>query len=607
MTVESVFNETIGLVRRCFVMVSALAVALGLVASACDKSGGASDAPGSKRRKRGDPDFAAMQPFPSAKELDQIKTQTRPDLSQLAQDAPANVSTWTMAEDLPTQLGATPYDGDDPMSKTMAEILGKNPALQPTAQMLCYARERGRFFVEHGGAPPNDIEAFMAARCGVPAASIVATVLTVERPKGHPGTLHPEDHAHVLQGFSKTPEGSMVGSWHGADEDQLVLVLADTRPELKLDPLPLISGGTGSIDIRGQLPWEAEWTLGVVTQGPLGFRTCQPIPGSDRKADEVALRCTVDKGDPWVMLEVLAARRGQLLGGVVLRAYFSPDGSLPASYEAPSYQLPVDPQDRTEAARLDGINALRQRAGLDPLRLSEPQSQAIADLAPHLFDPAQHQFQDDIALGMMAGWSIGDVIRDADLQISRIHPAWGLDRELAGSLISPRFRSTLLDPEANVLASTTIDVENVGARAVVDLTYSVFAPRDFAAEQKAFFDELDLQRAAVGLPPVIRVHGPKDVEVLRQSAERIRAGESGPYEELDFLANHFAQLVQRSFWTTAFAPMRLEGWRPDFPDDLLKHEHLAAAATISYFKPDGAAWGQHIVLMVYTILDGPIQ
>ncbi len=54
-------------------------------------------------------------------------------------------------------------------------------------------------------------------------------------------------------------------------------------------------------------------------------------------------------------------------------------------------------------------------------------------------------------------------------------------------------------------------------------------------------------------------------------------------------------------------PAQLAGWQPNFPAELLKHEHLAAAAKISYYRPEGAAWGQPVVLLVYTVMDGPLR
>lgn len=553
-------------------------------------------------------DFAKMQPFPSPQKLEKIVSTTRPDLSDAAEDAPANVSTWTMADDLPAMLGAVPYEGDNPDFLALSKIFAENEALRPTAAMLCYAREYGRFRVAHGGHFPGDIERFIGARCGVHLENIRIAYWIRDRPEGYEGGIDPRLHTEtILSSFQNTPPDSHVGAWIEAGDDEVVIVAVSGSPSFEMEPMPLHSGATGSIDVRGKLPWPASWVVGVVTRGEFGFRHCNPIEDEVVEADEVALRCTVDKGEPLVRVEVVAAPEGRLLGEQMFSGLFSPDGSLPSTYEAPVYELPVDPGDRSNAARLHGINALRQRAGLGPIRLSETQSQAVAELVPHFLDPKQKKHQDDIALGMLAGWTIDEPIRDAEIATTRIHRAWDLERELAGAMSSPYFRKTVLSQDRDLLASATVDLEPQQTRAVVDLMYSVFSPRNFAEAERTFFDELDLQRMAAGLPPVIRVHGPNDVKTLQASAERIRTGESTPTKELDFLASHFAQLVQRTFRSLAFAPMRLEGWRPEFEDELFKHEHIAAAVTISYFKPKGAAWGQHIVLMVYTILEGPLE
>ena len=51
-----------------------------------------------------------------------------------------------------------------------------------------------------------------------------------------------------------------------------------------------------------------------------------------------------------------------------------------------------------------------------------------------------------------------------------------------------------------------------------------------------------------------------------------------------------------------YSPTLIEGWTPDFDDEFFKHEKLAVSITVSYFTPPGAAWGQHIVMLVFTPL-----
>ena len=89
---------------------------------------------------------------------------------------------------------------------------------------------------------------------------------------------------------------------------------------------------------------------------------------------------------------------------------------------------------------------------------------------------------------------------------------------------------------------------------------------------------------------------------MADSAERIRVGKSTPREELDRMLEHFRDTVGRDFYGVIYSPTRIDGWNPDFEDEFFKHEKLAVATTVSYFNPNGAAWGQHVVFIVFTPL-----
>jgi hypothetical protein len=135
----------------------------------------------------------------------------------------------------------------------------------------------------------------------------------------------------------------------------------------------------------------------------------------------------------------------------------------------------------------------------------------------------------------------------------------------------------------------------------------MFEPKDFAAEESTILDELDAQRASIELEPVARLEGRNDRDALETSARRIRNLEVSPPDELQVVLSHFASTMHGRFQGVVLAPMRLEGWRPEFPEALLRAEHVAVAMKISYFKPEGAAWGQHVVLLVFTELDAQRQ
>jgi hypothetical protein len=216
-----------------------------------------------------------------------------------------------------------------------------------------------------------------------------------------------------------------------------------------------------------------------------------------------------------------------------------------------------------------------------------------------------HAADERAVMGALAGWRVEGVVRGANLGM-RVSPAqWSVARDLAAQLLYPTQRERLLDPQMDVLASGAREHE--GAVETLDVVYELFEQTDFIAEENAFFYELDWQRAQVGQPPVVRVSAEQDLVVLDESARRIREHEATPRQELQQLAGYFAESTGRSFYTNMWTPMRIEGWRPEFPEEMFTNAHIAAAAKISYFRPPGGAWGQHVVLMVFTILDGPMK
>lgn len=236
-----------------------------------------------------------------------------------------------------------------------------------------------------------------------------------------------------------------------------------------------------------------------------------------------------------------------------------------------------------------------------------PEQDAVTgNLFPFLLDAKTVDLRNKIGLGLLAGYRVDGVIARGDFSTIANNFDVGFDDMLAGSLLMPGARAQLLGPNVDVLSTAVVQSESANVRRVMAVSYELFSPRDFSTEEAAFLGALDGQRSLVGLPPVVRVQGPNDMKVLTQSAERIRLSETTPADELDTLLEHFSGATKRRFFGVIHTPMRLYGWTPQFGDELFKHEHLAVATKISYFKPEGAAWGQHVVLLIFTVLDGPM-
>ncbi len=85
-------------------------------------------------------------------------------------------------------------------------------------------------------------------------------------------------------------------------------------------------------------------------------------------------------------------------------------------------------------------------------------------------------------------------------------------------------------------------------------------------------------------------------------AVRIREGRIDPIDALDDLLTYFVDQTGRGFQGLLLAPHELDGWEPELEGPLVTAPKVAAAVTISHFVPPGAAWGRHLVLVVFTEL-----
>src|SRR5207237_948074 len=95
----------------------------------------------------------------------------------------------------------------------------------------------------------------------------------------------------------------------------------------------------------------------------------------------------------------------------------------------------------------EGLNRARARARLAPVTLSAAQSSENTRLAGTLFEATRtndHATADRIALGLMAGWEIGAMIRGGNVYVERAAPTRDPRVWLAVALEHPMGRSFLL-------------------------------------------------------------------------------------------------------------------------------------------------------------------
>jgi hypothetical protein len=460
---------------------SSYVLAACLCASACAGEGRDAREPSSRRSRASVDD-----PFPAEAELEEIAARPTPAPEKLFGAKIAAADAWTLHGPGATETADHAYAGDDPNALALATVAaGEGKGRRVTAGMQCFAEEIGRFALVHGDSPALDIADFIAARCGT---TVVRPMFTV-RPDGlfpPDGLSLPRDRDGLATRVASLRAGAHLGVWMGREGERTVQVVAFGVPDVELEPVPLASGRLGWVELRGRVAWDIDQLIGRVTQGALGFATCEPQPGVAVTPPELALRCPVAPQDEAAVIELFATPRGRLLGKEVLRVIVSPRGVVPNAYRAPVLSLPVSEGEHDLTAVVTAVNALRHRAGLRPVSAAAEQTVVVEGLLPHLAaataDPSQTALADQIALGLMAGWRVEGNVRSGQFFFDGSHHGWSLERELAAKLSSPVARAKLFDPDAAAVAYATIDDEARGLRRSLVASYQLFSDRDYTPE-----------------------------------------------------------------------------------------------------------------------------
>ncbi|MEM7152513.1 MAG: hypothetical protein AAF799_06715 [Myxococcota bacterium] len=593
--------------RSSFVFASALAVLA--FATACDSNKSTNSPNGKGKAKAGSTvePFVFDDPFPDEAAVEAIAARPAPELTQMFGEPESPVDHWTMHGAGAQRTPAAAYEDGDRASELAAEAFAsKDEARTVSPGLQCAAAEFGHFALAHGAEPAADVRGFILARCGSLVTNITFSIDLIE-PKRAPKSAFttPQLRGLFARVADSFPPDAHVGLWAGRSDQGGAVVRVYGQPRMVLEPVPLASGKTGYVELRGEMQWDAQSIVGYATVGEQGYSICKRSPGTNEQAPRFALRCRVDPNDERAMIELQATPRGRIMSRRALQLIVSPKGSVPDDYQAPQLSLPIG-DERDGTAWATAVTALRRSAELSSVSLSVGQTDVAQSLLPHLLaalrNSGQAELLDQIAMGLIAGRKIDEDVGSGTFFFSTVPRAWTLERELAAVLQSPHARSKIFDPDLSTLAVASLANEEGQMRSSVIAGYTVLRDRDYSWEIAAFFDAVDRHRVARGLEPVIRVEGPNDRKVLEAYAGRVRAGEIAPSEALDALLDHFVEEAKRDFHGIMFSPYAFLGWEPQLEGTLVEAERVAAAVTITHFVPDGAAWGRYLVLVTYTKL-----
>ncbi len=119
---------------------------------------------------------------------------------------------------------------------------------------------------------------------------------------------------------------------------------------------------------------------------------------------------------------------------------------------------------------------------------------------------------------------------------------------------------------------------------------------DFAAEERAYLDELDRLRHDAKLGNADRVADSIDEGIIVASTQRILRG-APQDEELRNLIGHFTKKTGVPFTAQTWVTSQLNGWRPEYPADLLTRPRMGVVVTIVHTR------SRYVVTVIFGDLD----
>ncbi len=517
--------------------------------------------------------------------------------------APFVVASWTLAGPFSDTVGEATMTGGEPLADV---VLGAVPIDRTRAALACGARELGRFLEASGDARPEPrLERYMLTRCGSSVESVGYRSFrwTDVAPGTTPAALVDSAKDKLAAAVKEiADDGSSVGAALLIDTDKKTATayFVEARPRLALRPASQLPKD-GALVVDGALAkkQEIDAVFAYVTQGALGAADCT-------RDTSVALpafrfRCPVAADDATALVEVQVRDKGRLLSNVVGGILAVQDRDAAATWTRLAYvpETPMPAPAQMEGAVLALLNQLRAQTGAGALQPATEESAFARKLVPHYFARALGADRDDetldtIALGLMAGWDVRDMlIHDASFA-SLVDNSGRLDQALAEALDHPGMRRALLAKDATRAAVGADRVaDGVTGLLVVDYEPLV-VPADPKAEAVKVWERLSRERAERGLGPLGVI--PID-DVVADAQARLLKGEDIAAVGKDALSASVNKMKRE-----------MGAWELDvydaehftFPERLFSTKPTYAAIAVATHRRKGSAWGSTAVLILYT-------
>lgn len=536
--------------------------------------------------------------FPARAELETIAEKPA---APVAPFPVRSVEHWQLQLTAPAPGAA--YPTESPWDEQLRTAATAQAGLEPSAELRCAALETARFYTENAAFPDSALRPYLLAYCGssLPSASLRTLTFEVDdqQPEAELARAATERLKQLLVGLGPGAVG--LGFARGQGRGSVVVYHGAARAVVEQLP-PLAT--EEQFVVGGHLLGEAASAMALVTLGRYGVGLCEP----DRRLESprFSFTCPMAPKDEQAIVEIITRKPERLLGQAVLRTMVRRSPAAGKSYDANFAELSTKAAAKSDSATtaatpsfqdslLTALNRIRRAAHLDPLAIEPSQSQFNTRLAPHFFEAS---FADDearvdvIALGVLAGWDVGGLIRAGGVYAGDQETLDGA-RWLGMALRDPVGRYTFLNPDITKLAIGTHEHQQSGVMALVS-TYSLFDSADHSLEEAAVFEELAKQRAARGLPaPLRRARG----EYMSKALQQVAKGERTSGEALQDVVNDVSEITHRR--VKGFVIETSDVSLAPIDDALLAPGNLELELGVAHYKPQGGAWGQYVILYLF--------
>jgi hypothetical protein len=483
-----------------------------------------------------------------------------------------------------------------------ATLSASGRKLRATRAMSCAAREIGRFLLAHHGPPPEPLQRFIGAACGVFAPGFGYQALS--------GTAADSvTDAQVLAGWHgqlgtdllpKVPaDARTIGFWSGRRKaDVVALVMFEASP-VELKPFSLVPDANGDIVIEGRLDAGVGYFEGSANQGRFGVEACLVDPAVPRPAFRIT--CNVDPDDETAWIDLAYAPQRSVLAVPFAQILARHDLTKPLLFKEAHYSTPRPFTNAAGfvAAALAGLNAARTEAGLPPVRLADAESATAGRVARQYFSASLSGGIADmnmIALGLLAGWQVAGTIRDGTFFSVMLPSTMDAGRWLDTALTMPMGRAALLAPEIDEVAlgpALLADAKGVGS---VVCGYRFHHSFDHSADVLRLRQRLEAARKRLGLSAPQGLTGVP--AIVHRALDQVRTGAAGPEEALNASLQDAVQILQADMQGYIVETTSLDAL--EIPPEIIARPNLRVEIGVTHYKPPGAAWAQFMIFVIYT-------